>query len=252
MTPTVYYDNMLALGVLSGTNTDEAYPVRRVADQDVSLPWPVISGSTSGFVVGEIQLTLGEADTRDAFVLPRGTGLSGFEFRVLSDDVGGGSETTHLVTTRAGDEAFVIPLSGATTPRRVWRVLISGVTSGLATPIIYEAMLATRLDFPRRPQIGVERSIIQQVQRIGIPGGAPFRVRLGQELNRTVYRLIVEESALSGFQTFCRVNDGGQPFWFVDDLGQDYWSEAPSAEYVFDDQAGVYFFPITVQEIPSE
>ena len=250
--PSIYYSNLLALGVLSGTNDDLAYPVRRVADADISLPWPVISGTSLTTIQAEVNVTVPVADTRDAFVLPKGEGLSGFTFSVQSEDVGGGNNAFHGSYTATDDEPILLQLTGVTTPRRVWRVLVSGVTSGIGTPIVYEAMLATRLDFPRRPAIGVERTIIQQTQRLPIPGGAPFRFRLGQELNRVKYALEVQESLVSGFENFVRENDGGEPFWFVDDQDESYWAEAPESEFVFDDQAGVYFFPILIQEIPDE
>jgi len=254
MTPTIYYHNLLALGVLSGTNTDEAYPVRRVADADLTLPWPIISGvgAQPGVISGEATVTLASGATRDSFVLAEGAGLSGFTIRVYSHDVDGGNLALHGDFPRASDLPFVSGLSGVTTPRRVWAVAVSGSTSGLAIPSISEMMLATRLDFPRRPQIGVNRATIHQASRIEIPGGAPFKFRLGDQLHRVDYSMIVEESALSGFETFLDVNDGGEFFWFADDLGDEYWAEVPTAEHTFDDQAGVYLFQLLVQEVPNE
>lgn len=252
--PRIYYHNLFPLGVMSGTNTDEAFPVRRVADADLTLPWPVISGTEAGTIEAEARTTLASGETREAFVLVKGEGLSGFVFRVISEDVGGGNSAQHAEATAAGDTPFVLILSGVSTPRRVWRVTISGVTSGLATPTISEMMLASILDFPRRPIVGVQRVTVHQTGRVEIPGGAPFRIRFGQELKRTTYQLVAEEDRflLSGFQTFLETNDGGEPFWFVDDLGDSYWAECPGTEYEFDDQAGVYTLGLTVQQVTDE
>ncbi len=250
--PRIHYHNLFPLGVMSGSNTDEAYPVRRVADADLTLPWPIVSGVPTGVVEGAFETTLASGATRDVFVLAKGTGLSGFTFRVYSEDFGGGNNAQHAEATAVANTPFVLVLSGASTPRRVWRVTISGATSGIGVPIIYEAMLATILDFPRRPLIGVARTTVHQVSRIEIPGAAPFRFRLGDELKRTVYQMTVEETALSGYQTFLDVNDGGEPFWFHDDLGNAYWAECPGAEYEFDDQAGVYAYEKTIQQVTDE
>ncbi len=252
MIPVIHFSNLLALGVLSGTNTDEAFPVRRIADSDVSLPWPVVSGTVSGVLQGEAKLTLGDAATREAFVLVKGTSLSGHVFRIISEDVNGSNSAQHAEVSPVSDTPFVVTLSGAATARRVWRVTVSGTVSGLATPVIYEAMLAKVLPFPNRPIAGVDRSVIQQTQRIAIPGGAPFRIRYGEELNRVSFNLVVPEDEVRPFIDFLRENDGGEPFWFADDLGESYWAEMPEPEYTFDDQAGLYNFPCLVQEIPDE
>lgn len=253
-TPSIYYHNLLGLGVLSGTNTDEAYPVRRVADADLTLPWPVISGTgiVSGFVTGEVSVTLASGATRDSFVLVKSTGLSGFVLRVFSENVGGGSSAQHGTFALGSDTPFAAALSGVSTARRVWRVTISGATSGLSIPSISEMMLATRLDFPRRPIVGVNRTSIWQASRIEIPGGAPFRFRMGNQLRRAEYTLNVEQDLISGFETFLDVNDGGEFFWFADDRDASYWAETPITEHGFDDQAGVFLFKILVQEVPNE
>lgn len=251
--PLIYYSNLFAQGVLSGTNIDEAFPVRRVADDNITLPYPIVSGTVSGLLSGQVQVTAASGVTRDYFILVRGESLSGHEFTVFSDDIGGGSFATHGTQAASGDAPFVLELTGTATARRVWGVIVSGTVSGLPTPRVFEMMLPKRLVFPRRPQIGVSRSVIHQKQRLEIPGGAPFVVRLGEDFQQDVYTMIAEETLVaSGLRAFVRENDGGQPVWHVNDKAESYWGETPDAEFRFDDQAGVEFFNLTVREIPAE
>lgn len=249
--PTIYYANLLASGTLSGTNTDSAFPVRRVADDDTSLPYPLISGTEAGILSGEVRTTLGTGTTRTHFVMARGDNLSGHQIEIISEDVGGGSSVVHATTTPTDDSSFVLALSGVVSDRRVWRVVTSGTASGLATPRFFEVMLAKQITLPRRPSIGVGREVVHQVQRLEIPGAAPFKFRLGDDLRSVVYQVTAEDSLVSGYTAFLRENDAGSPVWFTDDKGVSYWAELPAVRFPFNDQAGVNDFSVRVDEVPE-
>lgn len=252
MTPVIYWGNLFRRGTLSGTNTDEAFPVRRVGDDDLTLRYPIVSGTVSGLVSGEVSTTLASGVTPDAFVMARGQSLSGIVFEVISQDVGGANAASHGTFTASGDDPFVLELSGVSTARRQWRVTLSGTVSGATVPDLFEIILADKLTFPRDPQIGVSRTTAHQVSRIPIPGGAPFKLRLGTRLRQTSYSMVVEDPLVSGVKNFLNENDGGQNFWHVDDKGGSYFAEMLGPDFVFDDQAGVNFFALTVRELRAE
>jgi len=250
--PQFYYANLLAGGTLSGTSSDEANPVRRVSDSDRTLKYSLLDSVGPDVTTGQVDVTLATAATRDYFVMVSGYALSGWTLSVESEDTDGGNNATHGSQVLSGDEPFILALSGTSTPRRVWRVKMVSVSGITTSPDLYEMMLAKQYVLPSgyRPQIGVQRSTVQNYQTLRIPGSAPFKFRLGQDFEQVTYQLVTPSGQVAGFKSFTQENDGGEPFWHVDDLGRAYWAEMRTPEIQYDDQAGVYFFNVPVQEIP--
>jgi len=253
--PTFYYSNAFAAGTLSGTSSDEANPVRRVSDSDRTLRYTLLDSVGPDVTTGMVDVTLATASKAYThFVMVSGYALSGWTLDVESEDTDGGNNANHQSYAMSGDEPFVLALSGLTTARRVWRARMTSTSGITDSPYIYEMMLAKQYTFPSgfKPVIGVQRTTIHNYQRLNVPGAAPFKFRLGADYERVSYSLVMPVTEVSGFISFIQENDGGEPFWHVDDKSRGYWAELRDMQVNFDDQAGIYSFSITVQEIPLE
>lgn len=252
-TPLVYYNNRLAAAdTLSGSETSDGNPVRRVADGDLTLKYYLFD-SPGDPVSGTVHATLSTATLPTHFVQARATAVSGYTVKVFSSDVGGGNEAQHLEQALSGDDSFVVALSGADTARRCWWIEYSTEVSGLGACNLYEVMLADELALPRPPEAGVSRTIVQNYRQMEVPGAASFKLRLGEDYRRVGYSLyLVSGSEVSGVETFLQTNDGGEPFWFVDDLGSEYWAELQGPAHAFDDRAGIYGYGLVINEVPLE
>lgn len=249
--PIFYYGNALAAGVLTGTSTLETNPVRRVADSDKTLLYTLITDTVGPDVeVGQVAVTLPIAATRTHFVLVSGTALSGWTLSVESEDADGGNNASHGSQAMTSDAPFVLALSGVTTARRVWRAKFTSVSGIETSPKLYEMMVAKQYQFGMAPLIGVTRTRVHNYQRLDVPGGAPYKHRLGEDYLAIGYRYTLPTTELSGFRSFLRENDGGEPFWHIDDESNSFWGELRNVNVSFDDQAGVHSFSFVVQEIP--
>lgn len=250
--PIIYYGNLYTEGTLSGSSSDDANPVRRVGDSDRTLKYTLLDSVGPDVTSGRVDVTLGSAATRDYLVMARGAALSGWTLNVQSEDIGGGNNASHGSQAMVDDSSFVLALSGTSTSRRVWRtelVSVSGITS---SPDLYEIMLAKRFVFPQPPVVGVGRYRIQNYQRLDIPGGAPFKLRLGEDYQQLDYQLTIPQTEASGLDSFLQENDGGEPFWFTSDKSESFWAEMVEPQISFDDQAGVYTVVLKIREIPLE
>jgi hypothetical protein len=121
--PAIYHRNVLGRGTLSGTNTDLEFPVRRVADGFASLAYPLLSGTVTSGVSGQVSVDLPSGERPGYFVKVRDEDAASIHAEVISDDIGGGSRTEHgtfVVSGAAGPEAFA--LSGVAVARRRWAV----------------------------------------------------------------------------------------------------------------------------------
>lgn len=251
MRPSIYYGNLFAEGTLSGGQDTTTNPVRRVADGSVNLDYSIMSGGavTSGWVA----VAMGSGVVPDALVFPKCSIVSGHMFSLESEDLDQSNRTTVLSYTASGTlDRLVLHLSGGETPRRVWRLWVSGV-SGLDAMTAREVQLATRLQFPRSVEVGVGRTLVRQFTRLPIPGGQPYTKRDGPALRRTRWTFsIISGSEVSGMQTWVRAVEGGSSFTVTDDLGDTYWSELLGPDQPFSDRAGVYGVDMTIQEVRAD
>lgn len=252
MRPKIFYGNLFALGVLSGSMNSYTNPVRRVADGSINLSYQLTSGLVSGLVGGAVAVTLPVAMAPDAFVLPKGSTASGHQYVLESEDVGGGNNATVFDFTLSGaTDRFVQEISGAT-PRRVWRLTVNGV-SGLDHMSAREMQLASLLEMPRSPEVSVTRTRVRQFTRLPIAGGQPFVKRDGPRLRQTRFSFVVVSGAeLLGVEAFVDDIEGGESFTITDDLAQTYWAELLGTEQPFDDEAGVYRVGLAVREIRAD
>lgn len=251
MLPTIYHSNLYALGTLSGALDTDLNPVERVADGSVNLSY---EAATSAVASGEIQVTLVTAARPNALTLPRvdpGSAAS-VRFILESEDVGGGNNATELDFVVSDFSAPTVQAIGAGTARRVWRLTVSGA-AGFGPVDVYEAQLATKYEFPRRPIVPVDRARVRQHTRFSIAGGQPFVKRDGPTLRRTLYTtMLTSGSQISGAEAFVDAVDGGQSFTLVDDRAETYWAEMLGSEIPFQDEAGVYTWSPLFQEVNAE
>lgn len=258
--PKLYHRNLLSLGSLSGSNddasnSDTTAAVRRIADADITEPYQIISGAvTSGVTAaslsGAIALT-GVSQSATHFVKVRAENASGLQATVAVDGADYGP-----FTLGSDGHAEVFALSGGeAVSGDVW-LLVWDMPSGVTfagTPRFYELMLATELPLPRRPQVGVQRSRVHQLNRTDPPGQAAFITRLGGDYRETQYDVVATQSEVtSGFEAFVSENDGGEPFVFLDEDGEAYWAELADDGARFNDEAGVYSFAVSIREIVAE
>lgn len=248
--PVIYYDNLFSIGTLSGEHSTTDNPVRQVGDGSINLDYQVTSGTTP---TGFFQVTLPTAQAPDALVFARAELVSGHRIILESEDVGGGNNATILdFTLTSGVDRLVSGITGATA-RRVWRLTISGVQAGLSQAQVHEAMLATKLELPRSPIVGVERARMRQFTRVPVPGGQPFVKRDGPRLRRTGYTFaLTSGTQVSDVETFVDAVDGGQAFFLVDDLQQSYFAELLGTDVGFDDQAGEFGLQLTFLEVRAD
>ncbi len=117
-------------------------------------------------------------------------------------------------------------------------------------PQMFELGMFEELRFPRDHQVGVERTTILRRTRLTPPGVSPITLREGDDLRQTAYELVTTRAeTVSGVQAFLEQNDAGTPFLFRDDRGALYWAEMPEPAEVFQDNAGVYTYTLTIREI---
>jgi hypothetical protein len=110
--------------------------------------------------------------------------------------------------------------------------------------------LSNKFQFPRSPEVGVNRVKVRQFSRIHIPGGQPFVKKDGPVLKRTGYQLVAISGAeVDSINTWIDGVAGGESFYFKDDLASEYWAEVPEPPFPFQDEAGVDRLSVTVQEV---
>jgi hypothetical protein len=258
MRPIIYYGNVFAFGVLSGTNTEVNEPtgaVRRVSDADLSNPYQIVDGDPStveGIVSGEVAVfTDGSLPTGFAMVI--GSQLSGFQARLLSEDIGGGAAQVHDSRTLSGNDAYHFAVTPLSSGNQVWRYELSGTTSGIGIPQLNEIMLGVRYQLPRSPEVGVGRTKQRRFDRLAIPGGQPFLFRQGSALRQRAFRFyLISGTETEELDDFLDGVDGGDPFFLVDDHGEGYWAELVGNDQASDDQAGVHLVALTFCEIRKE
>lgn len=250
-TPAVYYGNLLLSGTLSGSNNTTTNPARRVADGSVNLSYTMTRDVSASLNSGQVQVVLTSAQVPDALSIPRMSVPSGFTLELQSAPSEFASGTVVLSKAFSGAEAtsYRADLPGGTSSALVWRVILSGA-SGLVSPKVHEVQLATKQDFPRAVEVGVQRQHVRQFTRIPVPGGQPFVKRDGPKLRRYQYRFrTISSQEASDFRDLVQALEGGDAFTFVDDLGDAYWAEMPEATVPEDDEGGVSTWSVVAQEI---
>ncbi len=254
MRPKFYYNDRFRLGPLSGSTMADDNPVARIADGDVGLYYLVTSGDPP---VGVLQLTMPSGDPVGPthLVIGKASNLNGYRLTLVSEDVDGGNQNNRVLVDLATDTYnYVVEVIGpAWSPRSVWRLTISGLTSGMEPAKLYEAMLADEQEMPRSNEVGVERTRVRQFTRIPVPGGTPFTKRDGPRLRRTGYSFKVLDGAeVAAMEAFVDAIEGGEFFFHIDDRAEQYMAELAGPGQVFSDTAGVYSINMTVQEVESD
>lgn len=249
MRPVVYFANLFSEGVVSGSRDTTTNQARRVGDGSINLEYTATSGAVPS---GAFAVTMPTAVLPDSFVLASGVAPSGTLFILESEDADGSNNAAVVsATTAAQVESFAYDIPQGATPRRRWRVVVSGV-SGAAQLVVNEFMLATKFTFPRSPEVGVSRTRVRQFGRLAIPGGAPFVKREGGNLRRlSADFVVISGTELDSYHGFITEVEGGQAFYLTDDLGSSYWAELMGREQPQQDQAGVHRARLTFQEIKA-
>lgn len=249
MRPRFYYNDRFRLGTLSGSATTALNPVRRIADGSITLPYTVTSGVTPS---GVVQVTLASADAPPYFVVARANLLSGYTFVLEKEDVGGGNNETVLNETLTSGTNVILAISGSTTKRAVWR-LTATAASGATALKVFEMGLMDRELMPRSNEVGVARTDARQFRRTDIPGGEPFVVGAGPSRRRTNYNFtVISGSEVNGVRDFILGVGRGEHFMHTDDLGRSYWCEMAATDVPMGDEAGVYRWSVTVQEVATD
>jgi hypothetical protein len=254
--PIVYYGNFyIASGTLSGTNTDTASvksAVRRVADADLSLAYQLVSGdpgAITGVVSGQVAL-YSDGVVPTGFVMVHGELLSGFVATLWSEDTGAVNPQTHDSRTLTSDAPYHFAISGVSGGTEQWRYSLSGTTSGLGIPHLHELLLGTRYQFPRSPQVNVQRSIVRRFTRHEIPGGQPFVFKQGTNLRETLYTFqVISGTEVDNLRAFVSGVEGGEPFFLVDDLEEAYWAELVQGNVTFSDDFGLWEAQLGFREV---
>lgn len=249
MIPRFYYNDRFRLGVLSGSESTTLNPVRRVADGSITLPYAATSGVTPS---GIVLVTLASADDPTHFIVARASILSGYTFKLEKEDVGGGNNETVLNETLTSGINAILTISGSATKRKVWRLTVMAASG--ATPIkIFEMGLMDKELMPRSNEVGVTRTDMLQFTRTEIPGSEPFTVGDGPSRIRTNYSFVVISGAeVTGVRNFILGVSRGEHFMHTDDLGRSYWSEMPGKDVPMNDEAGLYRWSVTVQEVATD
>lgn len=249
MIPRFYFNDRFRLGTLSGSAATTLNSVRRIADGSITLPYALTSGVTPS---GIVQVTLASADAPPYFVIARANILSGYTFVLEKEDVGGGNNETVLSETLTSGTNVVIEISGSATARAVWR-LTATAASGATALRVFEMGLMDRELMPRSNEVGVQRADMRQFRRTDIPGSEPFVVGEGPSRRRTAYSFIVVSGAeVTGVRDFILGTARGEHFMHTDDLGRSYWCEMPDSAAPMSDEAGVYSWQVTVQEVATD
>ncbi len=251
MKPKFYVNDRLRKGTLSGSEDDSRNPEERLADGSITLGYTATTGTTPS---GEYQVAIsGEAFAPEALVIARADALSGTTFQVISETLAGASTLVVASGDVTGSPSnFVLAIPSGATPREVWRVQVTGPTSGTQVTI-YESMLADLVELDRLPQVGISRVRIRQFTRTAIPGGQPFVKRDGPNLRRTGYSYILTSGTeIEEMRGLITALAGGEFFFHVDDLGAQYWAEVMGDGLDEADEAGVSSAGLTVQEVASD
>lgn len=248
--PIIYFNNRFAYATtLSGTNDDTMTPVRRVADFDTTLRYPVASGTSTAAsgLEANIVAVLPTTEAPSHLVFVSGEALSGVTVQLFAEQDGGGGSAQRVSGLLVGNEQ-VFALSGTTTAREQWRIHFT-VSGSVSMPVVFEVMLADAFTLPR-PTQNIGRAVDVQASRIPVPGGQDFVFKQGGPLRRRTYAFIeTEANALSGVEDFVTRNAGSEPFYHVDDKGVAYWAEARGLNFTRSDNAGVSTWSLTVREI---
>lgn len=255
MKPIVYFGNLMLSGTLTGSNESTSNPVREVADGSINLGYILTEDVSPTLHSGSATVEMGVARVPTTLVLPKCLLQSGMTLRLFGADDTAGTNQTNPVTQlfTAETRFFLAELPSGSAAKKVWTLSVSGV-SGLVPAQTHEIQLASsRSEFDRPPQVGVTRVRVLQYTRIAVPGGQPFVKREGPRLRRTEFTFLLTSGAeIDEVHAFVDGVDGGGAFTLTDDLGQSYWAELLGNDVGETDEAGVFTWRPTFQEIAVE